>query len=104
MSEHTATIGSMFGFHIGELPEVTYECREADKRHDKASCAMCQALIKINLWEGHEDLGDIPEVQSAVTEMFMELMTKDFESFSCPFPETDKCRSLRRLKRPSGRR
>lgn len=100
MSERAVTIGSMYGFHTGELPGVTRECCEADERLDKANCAMCQATIQHNVWLDHEDLKDVPSVQVAVAKLFMELMTTDFESFSCPFPETDRCRSLRRLRRP----
>jgi len=100
MSERAATIGSMYGFHTVKLPDVTHECREADEKLDEAECVMCRARFADNVWPGHRDLEHVPEVRAALNELFMELMTSDFESFSCPFPETDQCRSLRRRKRP----
>jgi len=93
---------SIYGFHMGKLPEITHACRRADEEHDKAECAMCQTLIEKRLWHDHEDL-QIPAVQAAITELFMELMANDVESFFCPFPETEKCRSLRVSKRPRPR-
>ncbi len=107
MSERAATIGSMYGFQTGKLPEVTHECRKFDERSDKAACAMCQAMThnKVEpVWLDHRDLKDVSEVQAAVTELFMELMADDFDSFTCPFPETDRCRSLRRLGRPHSKK
>lgn len=99
MSEHDQAIGSMFGFHIEKLPPVTHECREFEERSDKAGCAMCQTLIRKDLHHEHPDLKE-PTVQAAVRKLFMELMQNDFESYSCPFPETERCPSLKRLKRP----